>query len=105
MIYDSSYQPKPAYNALKEALEQGVDSSPTITSAARSSNKLLITGERFMLGAELFLNGERQKKVSNDSTNASTGLVVKKLGKRIKSGDVLLVKNPDGFFSNEFIYP
>jgi hypothetical protein len=49
------------------------------------------------------LNGEEQK-TSNDPENESTTLIGKKTGKRIKPGDRLQVRNPDGALSNEFTF-
>ncbi|HWC78032.1 MAG TPA: endo-1,4-beta-xylanase [Blastocatellia bacterium] len=105
LIFDQSYQPKPAYHAIREVLEQGVDLSPVITGASTKGKKLLISGERFLEGADLFLNGVIQKKVSLDAENPSIRLVAKKSGKKVRSGDRLQVRNPDGLFSNEFILP
>jgi endo-1,4-beta-xylanase len=105
LILDMSYQPKPAYFAIKEVLEQGVDLSPKITGASVSGKALFINGERFEEGAGLFINGEKQRKVSNDSATPSTAIVAKKSGKLVKSGDILQVRNPDGLLSNQFIYP
>ena len=105
LIYDMNYQPKPAYSAIREVLEQGLDLTPMITGASRSGKQLWVIGERFQEGAQLFMNGEKQRKVSNDPEKTSTMIVAGKSGKRVKSGDILQVKNPDGLFSNEFIYP
>jgi endo-1,4-beta-xylanase len=105
LIYDTSYQPKPAYFALREALVRGADSAPTVGGAQRDRKKLFISGQGFLDGAEFFINGETQKKVFNSSEGPSVLLVAKKSGKKVRSGDILLVKNPDGLFSNEFTYP
>jgi endo-1,4-beta-xylanase len=105
LIFDANYQVKPAYLALKQVLEDGVDLSPKITGASRSGKKLFIEGQRFVDGETLFINGERQKKVSADSESPSTRLIAKKSGKIVRSGDILQVRNPDGLFSAEFIYP
>ena len=105
LIYDANYQPKPAYSALKTVLEQGLYLSPKITGAVRSGKQLLVSGERFEDGAALFINGAMQNKVSNDPQTPSTGIIARKAGKRIQSGDILLVMNPDGLSSNEFMYP
>jgi endo-1,4-beta-xylanase len=102
---DASYQFKPAYYSLREVLERGLDFTPRLTGVSRDGKKLLVAGEKFEQGAQLFVNGEKQKKVSNDSDNPSTLLVARKSGKTVKSGDVIQVKNPDGRASNELIYP
>jgi endo-1,4-beta-xylanase len=105
LIFDMNYQPKPAYSALKTVLEQGLDLSPKITGAARDGKRLIVSGLRFLDGAALFINGEMQNKVSNDPQTPSTSIVARKAGKRIQSGDVLQIKNPDAMVSNEFTYP
>jgi endo-1,4-beta-xylanase len=105
LIYDSSYQPKPAYFALREALVQKADSAPAINGAQRDRKRLFIIGQGFLEGAEFFINGEKQKKVFNSSQDPSVTLIAKKSGKKVRPGDILLVKNPDGLFSNEFVYP
>jgi endo-1,4-beta-xylanase len=104
LIYDMNYQAKPAYFSLKTALEQGADLSPKITGASRNGKRLIITGELFEDGAQLFINGEKQNKVSNDSQSPATTIVARKAGKIVKAGDILQVKNPDGLFSNQFTY-
>jgi endo-1,4-beta-xylanase len=105
LIFDMGYQPKPSYFALKEALERGVDLSPRITGASTRGKKLFIDGRLFVEGAELFVNGKKARKVSNDFENPTTQLVAKKSGKTVKPGDILVVMNPDGLLSNEFMYP
>ena len=105
LILDMSYQPKPAYTALKEVLERGLDLSPRITGVSVRGKKLFVIGRLFVGGAELFVNGKKARKVSNDFESPTTQLVAKKSGKTVKSGDILVVKNPDGLLSNEFTYP
>jgi endo-1,4-beta-xylanase len=105
LIFDASYQAKPAYAALKEILEAGLELTPKITAASRSGKQLIVSGERFLEGAQLFINGEKQKKTANDEMNPSTIIIARKSGKFVKSGDLIQVKNPDGLSSNEFIYP
>jgi hypothetical protein len=104
LIYDTNYEPKPAYFSLETVLEQGVNLSPKITAASRNGKQLIITGELFEGGAQLFINGEKQNKVSNDSQSPATTIVGRKAGKIVKPGDVLQVKNPDGLLSNQFTY-
>jgi endo-1,4-beta-xylanase len=105
LIFDANYAPKPAYAALKEVLEVGVELAPKITAASRNGKQLILTGERFLAGAQLFINGEKQKKTANDEASPATVLIARKAGKFVKPGDLIQVKNPDGLLSNEFIYP
>jgi N-acetylneuraminic acid mutarotase len=65
--------------------------------------KLFIAGENFHDGAVILLNGEEQKS-KNDHQNPGTNLIGKKAGKKIKAGDLLQVRNPDGTLSEEFIF-
>jgi len=104
LIFDANYQPKPAHAALKEILEVGVDLTPKISAASRSGKQLIINGEKFLEGAQIFMNGEKQKKVFVDEENPSMMIVARKAGKFVKPGDLLQVKNPDGRVSNEFVY-
>jgi endo-1,4-beta-xylanase len=104
LIFDASYQPKPAHTALQEILAVGADLAPKISGAARSGKQLILTGEKFLEGAQIFINGERQKKVFVDAENPATVIVARKAGKFVKPGDTLQVKNPDGRVSNEFVY-
>jgi endo-1,4-beta-xylanase len=104
LIFDSNYQPKPAYLSLQTVLEQGLDLSPKISAASRNGKQLIITGELFEDGAQLLINGEKQNKVSNDSQSPTTTIVARKAGKVVKPGDILQVKNPDGLLSNQFTY-
>jgi len=105
LIYDSDYQPKPAYFALKEVLEDRIDSTPKIIEVIKKGKKLFIIGDGFDAGAELFVNGAKQPKVSNDLATPIAKLIAKKAGKKIRAGDLVQVMNPDGSLSNDFIYP
>ena len=74
-----------------------------ITSASVSGKKLFLSGENFLVGAVILLNGEEEK-TKNDDQNPSTMLIGKKAGKKIKPGDRVQVRNPDGTLSEEFIF-
>jgi N-acetylneuraminic acid mutarotase len=77
--------------------------APRIIMASTSGKKLFITGENFHDGAVIVLNGEAQK-TRNDEQNPQTTLIGKKAGKKIKPGDRVQVRNPDGTLSEEFIF-
>ncbi|HET9530102.1 MAG TPA: kelch repeat-containing protein [Blastocatellia bacterium] len=76
---------------------------PTISMASVAGKKLIITGENFDDGAVILINGERQK-TRNDDQNPQTTLIGKKAGKKVKPGDRIQVRNPDGAISEEFIF-
>lgn len=80
-----------------------LDPAPKIISASVSGIKLFITGENFDDGAVILLNGEEQK-TKQPAANPQTSLIGKKAGKKIKAGDLIQVRNPDGTLSAEFIF-
>lgn len=76
---------------------------PTIIMASVSGKKLIIAGENFEDGAVIVLNGKEQK-TANDEQNPKTTLIGKKAGKKIRPGDTLQVRNPNGTLSQEFTF-
>lgn len=80
--------------------------APRITGAWVVRKKLLVAGENFEPGAELFLNGKKQKKTFNDAASPTAMLVAKKSGKKIARGQmvILVVKNPGGLSSEPFSF-
>jgi hypothetical protein len=79
---------------------------PRIFNASVSGKKLIVSGENFQFDADLLMDGQKQKKTSNDETNPTTMLIAKKSGKKIARGQTvkLQVRNPDGTLSAEFSY-
>lgn len=80
--------------------------APRITAASVVSKKLFVAGENFEAGAELFIDGRKQKKTFNDSTNPAGLLVAKKSGSKVarRGMATLVVKNPGGFSSAPFLF-
>ena len=76
---------------------------PVISMASVAGKKLFITGENFQDGAVILLNGEEQKS-KNDEQNPQTILIGKKAGKKVKAGDHIQVRNPNGSISAEFTF-
>ena len=76
-----------------------------ITSASVAGKKLLVFGENFTTGSVILLDGLKQK-TANDEQNPTTVLIGKKTGKKIASGDTVLVqvKNPDDSVSAPFSF-
>jgi hypothetical protein len=79
---------------------------PEITGAEVDGKKLIVTGVNFDIGADVFLNGKKQKKTSNDEADPSTILIAKKAGKNIARGStvILEVRNLDGVLSPPFSF-
>ncbi len=78
---------------------------PQITAVQISGKKLIVSGARFDNGAQIYLNGERQK-TANDEAAPTTRLIAKKAGKKIASGQAVMlqVRNADGKTSPDFRY-
>jgi N-acetylneuraminic acid mutarotase len=76
---------------------------PRIISASVAGKKLIVIGENFNSDALILINGEEQK-TRNDDQNPQTTLIGRKSGRKIKPGDKLQVRNPDGTVSEEFIF-
>jgi hypothetical protein len=74
-----------------------------INNAAVSGKKLFVLGENFDPAGVILLNGEEQK-TRNDDQNPTTTLIGKEAGKKIKPGDKLQVRNPNGSLSQEFTF-
>ena len=51
----------------------------------------------------ILINGE-ELKTRNDDQNPGTTLIGKKAGRKIKPGDRIQIRNPDGRLSEEFIF-
>ena len=74
-----------------------------IFSASVAGKRLIVVGESFDPGAVILLNGDDQK-TKNDPENPRTVLIGKKTGKKIKPGDSLKVRNPNGSVSADFFF-
>ncbi len=77
---------------------------PRIERVQKQGKKLLVFGSGFSSGAVIVLNNQSQK-TSNDQFNPTTSLVGKKAGKKIKTGDIVQVRNANGTLSPPFTYP
>ena len=84
----------------------GAVQPPHISGASVIGKALWVSGTNFEIGAQLFMDGAKQKKTFNDDANPTTMLFAKKSGKNVSRGQtvVLQVKNPDGTVSNEFSF-
>jgi hypothetical protein len=80
--------------------------TPEISDASVSGKKLIVTGVNFDIGADIFMNGKKQKKTSNDAAEPSTIIIAKKAGKTIDRGStvILEIRNLDGTFSTPFSF-
>jgi len=76
---------------------------PNITMASVSRKNLIVIGENFVPDAVILINGEEQL-TKNDDQNPQTMLIGKKAGIKIRPGDRVQVRNPDGTLSEEFIF-
>jgi hypothetical protein len=79
---------------------------PVIATAYVVGKALYIEGINFDIGAKVFLNGQKQKKVQNDPSNPTTRIIALKAGTLIPVGATITiaVRNNNGVTSEEFIY-
>jgi DNA-binding beta-propeller fold protein YncE len=75
-------------------------SAPVVTGAEINGKVLTVFGENFDSNAKVLINGEPQK----TRYDSSTRLTAKKAGKKLKPGNDLQVRNPDGSTSPGFLY-
>jgi uncharacterized delta-60 repeat protein len=79
--------------------------APNITGASVSGKKLFVYGTDFDEGADIYLNGVKQK-TKNHPDWPNTALIGKKAGKKIEPGQTVLLQVvcSDGRVSNEYIF-
>jgi hypothetical protein len=79
---------------------------PVIATAYVVGKALYIEGINFDIGAKVFLNGEKQKKVQNDASNPTTRIIAIKAGTLIPVGATVAiqVRNNNGVTSQAYIY-
>jgi hypothetical protein len=92
------------YPHIQNYMDNGLCPNPVIESTLTFGKELRVLGRCFADGAQILLNGQTQKKTANDLENPTRVLINSRAGKKIKSGDRLQVRNPNGTLSNEFIY-
>jgi N-acetylneuraminic acid mutarotase len=76
---------------------------PRIMNVLVEGKKLLVFGQNFDTGAVILRDGVEQH-TKNDPQNPQTALIGTKAGKKIKPGDKLQVRNPNGTMSEEFTF-
>jgi hypothetical protein len=105
-IIAAGYAMNPENADMALACYTAFEVTPEVTGAEVRSKKLYVYGKNFGMEAELLMNGEKQKKTSNDGLNPSSLLITKKAGKKIGRGETvtLQVRNPDGRLSNEYSF-
>ena len=76
---------------------------PKISNASVSGKHLVVVGENFDVGAVILINGVEQRTKPFDERPQNV-LIGKKSGKKLKAGDKIEVRNPNGLASEEFIF-
>ncbi len=105
LLYDTDYQPKPAYSGVELALRNSVTSRPVIDNASMVDDHLQITGSNFDKKSVVFINW-KQVKPSVGKQNPIDSLLVKKIAKSIGTAKkiTLQVQNPEGKLSSEYTF-
>lgn len=77
---------------------------PVILSVTRDGKRLVVLGLNFDIGARLFMDNIRQKKVVNGTPDPTMVLIARKSGKKIEVNQTVLLQviNNDGRVSNVF---
>jgi len=102
--FDEGENLKLVEDFLDEHLKQ-TTGSVKITSASVIGKKLFVYGENFVSGTVILMDGEKQK-TANDDQNPTMILIGKKAGKRIASGQtvILQARTPNGTLSEPFSF-
>lgn len=80
---------------------------PEIVNVRLDGKKLVLEGENFDVGGQVFMDGVKLKKTGNfDPFNLARVLIAKKAGKKIARDQIvsLQVRNPDGMLSNTYLF-
>lgn len=85
----------------KISLSTRAPKGPTITNVTTKGKKLIVTGEGFGPGSQIFVKGEPQTTRMDEQ---NPGQLISKAAKRIAPGQAVMiqVRNSDGSLSNEF---
>ena len=81
----------PAHSSETHASTVQSDNQPRVYNVRIKGKKLILTGEHFMDGAVILVNGEPQK-TRNDEESPSTTLIAKKAGKIIPDDTVVAIQ-------------
>jgi hypothetical protein len=79
---------------------------PVIANVYISGKRLYVEGINFDIGARLYLNGQKQKKVFNDEQTPTTRIFAAKAGKQIPPGSTVMVQveNTNGTLSKLYFF-
>lgn len=80
---------------------------PKVLNVSIKGKKLIVSGTGFEAPTEIYLNGKRQKKTSNDESSPSTTVIAAKSGNQIAPGETVMIQvrnSSTGNSSNEFLF-
>lgn len=72
--------------------ENAFTTVPQIEGVSIKKKQLIVTGKNFEAPTEIYINGEKQKKVVNDEQNPATTVIALKAGRFIAPGQMVMVQ-------------